>query len=120
MAPSFLKGINHGWIRFDICSKNALVDERVSKSLDDEKHREMIRVSEYSQVWDEHGLELSIETKLIWARTRNGLTQKEKAQRIRTTQPIIARMESGTPPANLMSTTCSIYENKFFKHMGTL
>jgi predicted transcriptional regulator len=74
----------------------------MSKSLD-EKHREMMRDPEYSKAYEEHMPEFSIARELIRARTRSGLTQKEVAQRMGTTQSVIARMESGTPLPSLRS-----------------
>lgn len=51
--------------------------------------------SEYGKAYDRLGPEFEISRSLIEARTRAKLTQAELAQRMNTTQSVVARLESG-------------------------
>ncbi len=58
-------------------------------------HQEWMHDSEYREAYDALEEEFSIAALLIETRARAGLTQAELAQRINTTQSMIARLESG-------------------------
>jgi ribosome-binding protein aMBF1 (putative translation factor) len=49
----------------------------------------------YRQAYDELEQEFSLATAMIRARAAAGLTQEQLARRMRTTQAVIARLESG-------------------------
>ena len=49
----------------------------------------------YRQAYSKLELELSLATAMILARARAGLTQEQLARRMRTTQAVVARLESG-------------------------
>ena len=68
-----------------------------------EKHQELLADPEYSQEYARQEQEFSFARVLIQARIRSGLTQKEVAERMGTTQSVIARMESGKPLPSLRS-----------------
>jgi ribosome-binding protein aMBF1 (putative translation factor) len=51
--------------------------------------------SRYRQAYDELEQEFSLATAMILARARAGLTQEQLARRMRTTQAVVARLESG-------------------------
>ena len=53
--------------------------------------------AEYDRLAPEYALALA----LIKARTKAGLTQAEVARKMRTTQSVVARIESGRNPPNL-------------------
>jgi len=53
--------------------------------------------AEYERLKPEYALALA----LIRARTKAGLTQAEVARKMRTTQSVVARIESGRNPPNL-------------------
>ena len=74
----------------------------MGKSLD-EKHLELLNDPVYSQEYAQQEQEFSFARVLIQARIRSGLTQKEVAERMGTTQSVIARMESGKPLPSLRS-----------------
>jgi ribosome-binding protein aMBF1 (putative translation factor) len=50
---------------------------------------------QYRQAYDELEREFSLATAMILARARAGLTQEQLARRMRTTQAVVARLESG-------------------------
>ena len=58
-------------------------------------HEEWSRDPGYREVYDRLGPEFELSRSLIEARTRAGLTQAELAERMETTQPVVARLESG-------------------------
>jgi DNA-binding XRE family transcriptional regulator len=68
-----------------------------------EKHLELLKEPVYSQEYNQQEQEFSFARVLIQARIRSGLTQKEVAERMGTTQSVIARMESGKPLPSLRS-----------------
>jgi len=49
----------------------------------------------YAEAYDALGEEFSLVTALIGARTNSGLTQAELAERMDTTQAVVARLEAG-------------------------
>ena len=49
----------------------------------------------YRRAYDELGPEFALARALIEARTRAGLTQAQLAERMQTTQSVVARLESG-------------------------
>ena len=58
-------------------------------------HEEWSRDPGYREAYDRLGPEFELSRSLIEARTRAGLTQAELAERMETTQPVVARLESG-------------------------
>jgi predicted transcriptional regulator len=63
----------------------------------------MLRNPEVRREYDRLGPEFEIVNTLIEARTRAGLTQAEVAERMGTTQSVVARMEGGRTIPNLRS-----------------
>ena len=74
----------------------------MSKSLK-EKHLEMMSDPEYAREFALQEDEFQIARVLLRARLRAGMTQKEVAERMGTTQSVVARMESGKPFPSLSS-----------------
>ena len=68
-----------------------------------EKHTELMQDAEYARKFEEQQEEFNVARELIRARMQAGLTQQEVAQRMGTTQSVIARMESGKPMPSLRS-----------------
>ena len=68
-----------------------------------EKHLELMNDPVYSHEYAQQEQEFSFARVLIQARIKSGLTQKEVAERMGTTQSVIARMESGKPLPSLRS-----------------
>ena len=58
-------------------------------------HKKWRRDPEYRAAYDELGPEFELARVLIEARTNAGLTQAQLAERMQTTQSVIARLESG-------------------------
>ena len=58
-------------------------------------HDKWSRESDYREAYDRLGPEFELSRSLIEARTRARLTQAELAERMKTTQSAIARLESG-------------------------
>lgn len=58
-------------------------------------HKTWSEDPEYRKAYDGLGPEFEISRSLIEARTRAKLTQAELAQRMNTTQSVVARLESG-------------------------
>lgn len=58
-------------------------------------HKKWSKDPEYRKAYDQLGPEFEISRSLIEARTRAKLTQAELAQRMNTTQSVVARLESG-------------------------
>ena len=56
---------------------------------------EWMKDPEYKAAYDALEEEFALASAVIEARIKSGLTQKEIAERMRTTQPFIARMEGG-------------------------
>ncbi|HZT09337.1 MAG TPA: helix-turn-helix transcriptional regulator [Chloroflexota bacterium] len=52
--------------------------------------------AEFAQAWDAAGSELAVQKAVIAARLAAGLSQRQLADRIGTSQSAIARMEAGT------------------------
>lgn len=63
--------------------------------------REMLADPAVRTAYDGMADEFAIARELIAARTRAGLSQSEVAQRMGTTQSVIARLESGKRPPSL-------------------
>ena len=61
----------------------------------DDLHRDWMKDSKYHREYEALEEEFSLVAALIEARTRAGLTQEEVAHRMKTTQAMIARLESG-------------------------
>ena len=59
-------------------------------------HRKWSRDPKYRKAYDELSEEFAIAQAMVEARKRAGLTQTEMAKRIKTTQSVIARLESGS------------------------
>ena len=62
-----------------------------------EKKKELMKDPEFRKEYDDLEPEFTIARALIEARTRSGLTQREVAKRMGTTQSAIARLERGYP-----------------------
>ena len=58
-------------------------------------HKKWSEDPEYRKAYNRLGSKFEISRSLIGARTRAKLTQAELAQRINTTQSVVARLESG-------------------------
>ncbi len=75
----------------------------MGKSIE-EKHREMLAGdSEYAQAFADMEDEFQLARELISARIRSGLTQKQLAEKMGTTQSSVARLESGNSLPSLRS-----------------
>ena len=66
--------------------------------------RKMLADREVRAAYDALGDEFDLSQELIAARVRAGLTQDEVAERMGTTQSVIARLESGRPPCTVAGT----------------
>ena len=60
-----------------------------------ELHDRWLQDPEYRKEYERLGPEFELARALIEARTKAGLTQAQLAERMRTTQSVIARLESG-------------------------
>ncbi len=58
-------------------------------------HRKWMKSKEYRQAYEELAPEFALARAVIAARVKAGLTQEQLAQRMDTTQSVIARLESG-------------------------
>ncbi len=58
-------------------------------------HQKWMKDSEYRKSYQELATEFELARAVIQARTQAGLTQEQLAQRMETTQSVIARLESG-------------------------
>jgi hypothetical protein len=58
-------------------------------------HQRWLKDPEYREEYERLGPEFELARALIEARSRAGLTQAQLADRMRTTQSVIARLESG-------------------------
>lgn len=61
----------------------------------DELHKKWMKNPEYRKEYAALDEEFALTRALIEARSRAGLTQQEVARRMRTTQAVVARLESG-------------------------
>lgn len=61
----------------------------------DDLNKKWMKDSDYRREYVALEKEFSLVSALIAARTRAGLTQEQVAQRMRTTQAVVARLESG-------------------------
>jgi transcriptional regulator with XRE-family HTH domain len=61
----------------------------------DDLHKDWMKNPEYRREYRALEKEFSLVAALIEARTRAGLTQEQVAERMNTTQAVIARLESG-------------------------
>jgi ribosome-binding protein aMBF1 (putative translation factor) len=61
----------------------------------DDLHKDWMRDPKYRREYEALEEEFSLVAALIEARTRAGLTQEQVAQRMKTTQAVIARLEGG-------------------------
>jgi ribosome-binding protein aMBF1 (putative translation factor) len=61
----------------------------------DDLHKDWMKDPKYRREYEALEEEFSLVTALIEARTRAGLTQEQVAQRMKTTQAVIARLEGG-------------------------
>jgi len=61
----------------------------------DDLHKEWMQDPKYRREYEALEEEFSLIAALIDARTRAGLTQEQVARRMKTTQAVIARLESG-------------------------
>jgi len=60
-----------------------------------ELHRKWMKDPAYKKAYEELEKEFDLAAAVIEARSRAGLTQKELAHKMGTTQPVVARLESG-------------------------
>ncbi len=60
-----------------------------------ELHEKWSRAPDYLEAYDELGPEFALARSLIEARAGAGLTQAQLAERMETTQSVVARLESG-------------------------
>src|SRR5712671_6902982 len=67
----------------------------MSRILVDDLHKGWLKDLKYRRAYAALEEEFSLVGALIEARTRAGLTQEQVAQRMKTTQAVIARLESG-------------------------
>jgi DNA-binding XRE family transcriptional regulator len=74
----------------------------VGKRLED-KHKELLNDPEYKKAYTELEGEFLVAKALIEARKSANLTQEQVAERMGTTQSVVARMESGNPLPSLKS-----------------
>jgi ribosome-binding protein aMBF1 (putative translation factor) len=58
-------------------------------------HKKWMKSKEYKKAYEELAPEFALARALIAARASAGLTQEQLAQRMETTQSVIARLESG-------------------------
>ena len=58
-------------------------------------HKKWLRDPAYREAYDELAPEFRLARALIEARTNAGLTQAQLAERMQTTQSVVARLESG-------------------------
>jgi predicted transcriptional regulator len=63
--------------------------------------RELLEDAKTSAAYDDMATEFSVARELIAARARAGLSQSEVAQRMGTTQSVVARLESGKRPPSM-------------------
>lgn len=61
----------------------------------DELHKKWMKNPKYRREYDALAEEFSLSAALIEARSRAGLTQQQVAERMKTTQAVIARLEGG-------------------------
>jgi DNA-binding XRE family transcriptional regulator len=74
----------------------------MGKRLED-KHKELLNDPEYKKAYTELEEEFLVAKALIEARKSANLTQRQVAERMGTTQSVVARMESGNPLPSLKS-----------------
>ena len=74
----------------------------MGKRLED-KHKELLNDPEYKKAYTELEEEFLVAKALIKARKSANLTQTQVAERMGTTQSVVARMESGNPLPSLKS-----------------
>ena len=67
----------------------------MKRTLVDDLHKKWMKNPEYRREYQALGEEFSLTASLIEARSRAGLTQEQVAQRMRTTQAVVARLEGG-------------------------
>ncbi len=60
-----------------------------------EMHKKWMRDPKYRKAYEAVEEEFALASAVIDVRTRAGLTQEELARRMGTTQPVVARLESG-------------------------
>ncbi|MGQ0595098.1 MAG: helix-turn-helix domain-containing protein [Gammaproteobacteria bacterium] len=63
--------------------------------LADDVHKKWLKDPVYREAYDNLADEFALAAAVIEARSRAGLTQEELAERMGTTQPVVARLESG-------------------------
>ena len=61
----------------------------------DDLHKDWMKDAKYRREYEALEEEFSLVAALLEARTRAGLTQEQVAQRMKTTQAVIARLEGG-------------------------
>lgn len=67
----------------------------MKRILVDDLHKDWMKDPRYRREYEALREEFSLVAALIEARTRAGLTQEQVAQRMKTTQAVIARLEGG-------------------------
>jgi len=64
-------------------------------------HRKWLEDPAYRKEYEALGEEFALAAAVIEARSRAGLTQQQLARKMGTSQPVIARLESGRMPPSL-------------------
>ena len=65
----------------------------------DDLHKKWMKNPKYRREYEALKEEFSLAAALIEARARAGLTQEQVAQRMKTTQAVVARLEGGSMPS---------------------
>src|SRR3989442_13942847 len=64
-------------------------------------HKKWMKEPKYRKAYEALEEEFALASAVIDARNRAGLTQEELARKMGTTQPVVARLESGRPRASM-------------------
>jgi ribosome-binding protein aMBF1 (putative translation factor) len=82
-------------IQEEMKTLSATMKARFRRIRVDDLHKQWMKDPNYRREYEALEEEFSLKAALIEARTRAGLTQEEVAQRMKTTQAVIARLEGG-------------------------
>ena len=84
----------------------------------DDLHKKWLKDSKYRREYKALEAEFSLVSALIAARTRAGLSQQEVANRMKTTQAVIARLEGGGSKPSTRTISCGNHVISCLKHDG--